>query len=506
MMVIERGIYIMTSNLFSKLELNDTLVKVTEELFFKEPTEIQTKVIPAILNNKSVIGESQTGSGKTHAFLLPLINQIEEDKNEVQYVIAVPTRELAMQIHADVQDIIKLSDKEDKWTSRLLVGGLDRERMKKQLQNHTPDIIVGTPGRILDMVKDKALSIYTAKSFVIDEADLMLDMGFLDEIDQLLVRCDKSIQTLVFSATIPEKLERFFTKYLLQPEHIKIESPVTPAGIEHKLIELRHRNPVELIENISKIINPLQDLISEINSKATEIAFELLAMLRKVAKSGPIPSMLAADTSVGRTLETVLGIKINSSKQPDYKGIELKSFRSSRTNRKTLFAQVPDWSLSKFKSSAEILNAFGYPRGDSFKLYCTVSTITRNSQGLALRLDSDIKQIIENSEKPEIGDFVVWTLDKLHKRLQEKHKETFWVEAKSTFVDGKEYFQYSLVEHTKKPISSQFDLLVDQGIITLDHLIKRNSHGKVVEKGPLFKIKPKALDLLFPPSEKYNLI
>ena len=262
---------------------------------------------------------------------------------------------------------------------------------------------------------------------------------------------------------------------------------------------------VEALLN-SKIINPLQDLISEINSKATEIAFELLAMLRKVAKSGPIPSMLAADTSVGRTLETVLGIKINSSKQPDYKGIELKSFRSSRTNRKTLFAQVPDWSLSKFKSSAEILNAFGYPRGDSFKLYCTVSTITRNSQGLALRLDSDIKQIIENSEKPEIGDFVVWTLDKLHKRLQEKHKETFWVEAKSTFVDGKEYFQYSLVEHTKKPISSQFDLLVDQGIITLDHLIKRNSHGKVVEKGPLFKIKPKALDLLFPPSEKYNLI
>lgn len=255
----------------------------------------------------------------------------------------------------------------------------------------------------------------------------------------------------------------------------------------------------------SNLANPLKELVSEINGKANEVAFELLSMLRNIASEGPIPSMVAADTSVGRTLETALGIDINSSKKPDYKGIELKSFRSSRTNRKNLFAQVPDWTLSKFKSSAEILDAFGYQREDDFKLYCTVSAITSNSQGLSLRLDSDIKQLIENSDKPEIGDFVVWTLDKLHGRLKEKHKETFWVEAESTYIDGKEYFQYSFVEHTKKPITSQFDILLDQGIITLDHLIKRNSKGKVVEKGPLFKIKPNGLDLLFPPSEKYNL-
>lgn len=262
---------------------------------------------------------------------------------------------------------------------------------------------------------------------------------------------------------------------------------------------------VEALLN-SNLVNPLKDLISEISGKASEIAFELLAMLRKVASAGPIPSMVAADTSVGRTLETALGININSSKQPDYKGIELKSFRSSRTNRKNLFAQVPEWSLSKFKSSAEILDAFGYFREEVFKLYCTVSAITRNSQGLALRLDSDIKQLVENSDKPEVGDFVIWSLTTLHNRLLEKHKETFWVEAKSTFVDGREYFQYSIVEHTKKPIKSQFAILVDQGIITLDHLIKRYSNGKIVEKGPIFKIKPKGLDLLFPPSEKYNLI
>jgi len=256
----------------------------------------------------------------------------------------------------------------------------------------------------------------------------------------------------------------------------------------------------------SNLVNPLKELVAEINGKASEIAFELLTMLREVASSGPIPSMVAADTSVGRTLETALGIDINSSKQPDYKGIELKSFRSSRTNRKNLFAQVPDWSLSKFKSSAEILDNFGYEREEDFKLYCTVSAITRNSQGLNLRIDSDIKQLIENSDKPEVGDFVVWTLDKLHNRLKSKHKETFWVEAESTRINDREHFQYKLVEHTKKPITSQFDLLIEQGIITLDHLIKRNSKRKVVEKGPLFKIKPKGIELLFPPSESYNLM
>ncbi len=261
---------------------------------------------------------------------------------------------------------------------------------------------------------------------------------------------------------------------------------------------------VKLLSDKNK--NPLKELIEEINGDANQIAFELLGMLRKIASSGPIPSIVAADTSVGRTLESLLGIDINSSKKPDYKGIELKSFRGNRSNRKNLFAQVPNWKISKFKSSAEILNSFGYERGDDFKLYCTVSAITRNSQGLKLRLDSELRYLAENSNKNDVGDFVVWTLDKLHERLQEKHKETFWVEAESIIINEKEHFLYKLVEHTRKPINSQFDILINQGIITLDHLIKRNSKGKVVEKGPLFKIKPKGINLLFPPSIKYSLL
>jgi hypothetical protein len=255
-----------------------------------------------------------------------------------------------------------------------------------------------------------------------------------------------------------------------------------------------------------EVTNPLKELIGQIKNTSNEVADELLKMLNKIAQRGLVPAMLNADTAIGRTLETLLGIDINSSKKPDYKGIELKSYRDSRGNRKNLFAQVPEWHLSKFKSSAEILDNFGYSRGEDFKLYCTVSSLVRNSQGLVLKIDGNTRQLLENSNKNNIGDFVVWGLETLHKRLLEKHNETFWIAADSKIVDGKEFFQYKKVEHTKKPIVSQFDILIEQGIITLDHLIKRKSSGSVVEKGPIFKIKPNSLDLLFPPSQTYSLI
>lgn len=262
---------------------------------------------------------------------------------------------------------------------------------------------------------------------------------------------------------------------------------------------------VEYLLSTGAESNPLQELVAEISNIAGAIANELLAKLRKIAKKGPIRSTLSADTAVGRTLEQELGVKINSSKQPDYKGIELKAFRGKRGNRKNLFAQVASWNLSKFKSSAEILDAFGYWRGKDFKLYCTVSSINVNSQGLTLKFEDTVSRLQEHSNNPGIGIFAVWSLQKLHQRLLEKHNETFWIEAKSTKEDGVEYFQFTKAEHTRKPIVSQFDILLQQGIITLDHLIKRTPDGKVVEKGPLFKIKPKALDLLFPPSKLYNL-
>ncbi len=252
--------------------------------------------------------------------------------------------------------------------------------------------------------------------------------------------------------------------------------------------------------------NPLKEIVTELSHASNIIAYELLGLLYKIAAQGPVPAMLEADTAIGRTLETLLGIQINPFQQPDYKGIELKSYRSGRGNRKSLFAQVPDWTLSKLKSSAEILDNFGYGRGEDTKLYCTVSSVTRNSQGLMLRVDNKLSQLLENSDNSVIGDFVVWRLRTLHDRLLQKHNETFWVGADTVHIDGREHFHFKTVEHTRKPIVSQFDILLEQGIITVDHLIKRVPSGKVVEKGPLFKIKPNAINLLFPPSKTYSLV
>src|SRR5699024_8005360 len=203
-------------------------------LHFETPTDIQSKIIPYILEGKSVVGQSRTGSGKTHAYLLPLFNNMTDvEEPGVKIVITAPTRELSRQINEEVKKIIHYADKTDKWTSKLLMGGTDKKRMGEKLQT-SPHIIVGTPGRILDYVKEGTLSIYNASSFVIDEADLMLDMGFINEVDQLLVRTTDDVQTLVFSATIPERLQHFFKKYLKNPMYVRVDDFISPASMTHQ--------------------------------------------------------------------------------------------------------------------------------------------------------------------------------------------------------------------------------------------------------------------------------
>lgn len=256
----------------------------------------------------------------------------------------------------------------------------------------------------------------------------------------------------------------------------------------------------------SNILNPLKELVNEINHISNEVSDELLFKLREIASKGFVPALLQADTAIGRTLEHLLGIKMNSSKTPDYKGIELKSARENKGTRKGLFGKIPNWELSKFKSRIEILDAFGYWENGIFRLYNTIRGTGRNAQGLILRTDYDLDYLIENSDRQDIGDFLVWKLQELKDALAIKHKETFWIKAESKFEDSKEYFLFKSAEHTKSPLLNQFGLLIDIGAITLDYPIKRLPDGSVIDKGCNFKLKPNALNLLFPPSQSYSLI
>jgi hypothetical protein len=233
------------------------------------------------------------------------------------------------------------------------------------------------------------------------------------------------------------------------------------------------------------------------------IANELLSKLLNLAKN-PIPAIGKGDTAVGMAIEFALGIPANSSKTPDYKGIEIKSARGKK-NRSSLFAQVAIWSQSGCKSSAAILEKYGYMRETRKKLYCTVSTQKPNSQGLHFKYSST-KDLLEEFDQHG-NQVALWTGELLRARLAEKHAETFWIKAKSEIIDGKEYFWLKSVTHTKSPTLVQLMPLIESGVITMDHLISRDdtTGQSVKEKGPLFKINEHHLNLLFPEPTLYLL-
>ncbi|OTG94231.1 MvaI/BcnI family restriction endonuclease [Acinetobacter sp. ANC 3832] len=266
-------------------------------------------------------------------------------------------------------------------------------------------------------------------------------------------------------------------------------------------------NGLLYVFNISQIdLSQQLALLQKFSAQSDAIAIELLDKLRAIAKLGPLKSIKSGDTGIGMTIEHALGISANSSKNPDYKGIELKSARKREKpgrTRYTLFTQVADWAISPLKSSADVINAYGYSRGSDSKLNCTVSTKTFNSQGLRFecRLNEDLLAEIHNVN----GDILYWTGHKLRSRLSEKHKETFWINAEPIFINGIEHFILKSIIHTKNPLINQFMQLLFDGIITMDHASHRYSDGKLKERGPLFKIHPNDLKRLFPEQKEYHL-
>lgn len=260
--------------------------------------------------------------------------------------------------------------------------------------------------------------------------------------------------------------------------------------------------------NISQIdLSQQLALLQRFSAQSDAIAIELLDKLRAIAKLGPLKSIKSGDTGIGMTIEHALGISANSSKHPDYKGIELKSAREkdkAQKTRSTIFAQVANWDISPLKSSGAIVDKYGYTRDEDLKLYCSISTKVANSQGLIFEYLEDKDLLVEKHITD--GDVLVWKGSTLRQRLIEKHKETFWIKAESVDISGIEHFILKSVIHTKNPLIGQFMPLLKDGVITMDHLIKRKSGtGSAAEKGPLFKINPKHLNLLFPEQKEYQL-
>jgi ATP-dependent RNA helicase CshB len=262
---------------FEQYNFQPFIIEAVHALGFTTPTEIQQKMFTVSRKGGSVIGQSQTGSGKTHAYLLPALNEIDPSHEEVQVVITAPTRELAQQIYHEILKITKFCPEGKEITARCFIGGTDKQRTIEKLKKQ-PHVVVGTPGRILDLVKEQALFVHTASVIVVDEADLMLDMGFINEVDQIASRMPKDLQMLVFSATIPEKLKPFLKKYMENPEHVHVNPKQTAAvNLEHNIIPLRHRNKVELLKDILTVSHPYLAIVFTNTKKRAEEVAEGLA-------------------------------------------------------------------------------------------------------------------------------------------------------------------------------------------------------------------------------------
>ena len=275
---------------FTEFKFKDYIQEALKDLNFVEATEVQEKLIPVVLSGRDLVGESKTGSGKTHTFLLPIFQQLDEEADSVQAVITAPSRELATQIYQAARQLASFSEQEIRVAN--YVGGTDKARQIGKLESSQPHIVIGTPGRIYDLVESGDLAIHKAHTFVVDEADITLDMGFLETVDRIAARLPKDLQFLVFSATIPQKLQPFLKKYLSNPvmEQIKIKTVIADT-IDNWLLSTKGRDKNAQIYEISQLLQPyLAMIFVNTKTRADELQAYLTAQGLKVAKiHGDIP-------------------------------------------------------------------------------------------------------------------------------------------------------------------------------------------------------------------------
>ena len=275
---------------FTDFKFKDYIQEALKEINFIEATEVQEKLIPIVLAGRDLVGESKTGSGKTHTFLLPIFQTLNEDSSNVEVVITAPSRELATQIYQAARQIASHCEKEIRIAN--YVGGTDKARQIDKLQIAQPHIVIGTPGRIYDLVASGDLAIHKAHTFVVDEADMTLDMGFLTTVDKIASSLPKKLQFLVFSATIPQKLQPFLKKYLSNPvmEQIKNKTVISDT-IDNWLVSTKGRDKNEQIYQLTQALQPYLAMIF-VNTKdrADDLYAFLVEKGLKVAKiHGGVP-------------------------------------------------------------------------------------------------------------------------------------------------------------------------------------------------------------------------
>ncbi len=245
---------------FKDYKLKTYLLNSLNKKSFLEPTDVQEVVIPKLLHKENVIVKSATGTGKTHAFLIPMLQSLDENDKNLQKIIISPTRELAMQLYKELTNLLDASIEVD---CRLYVGGTDREQEIKRLEKSQPQIIVGTIGKINDLaISSNILKIHQANMIIIDEADMVFEDSDIENVDKVFSKIPNNIQIGIFSATISKNLLTFLKKYLNNYELIDLSvSSFTKSSINHIFIPTKNKDKNQLLVNVLHSFTPYLVLI-----------------------------------------------------------------------------------------------------------------------------------------------------------------------------------------------------------------------------------------------------
>jgi ATP-dependent RNA helicase DeaD len=242
----------MTKSNFKDYKLSKEILKSIDILNYKSPTNVQQQVIPVALENKDILVKSQTGSGKTASFAIPVCELVDWEENKAQALILTPTRELAIQVKEDVFNIGRFK----RIKVPALYGKSPFYHQAKELKQKT-HIVVGTPGRVIDHIERRTFDIDNIKYLVIDEADEMLNMGFLEQVQEIINRLPKNRVTMLFSATMPKDIEKLAKKYMNDPTKIEIETKtLTVDRIEQDGYKVEDNRKLNLLKDITVIENP----------------------------------------------------------------------------------------------------------------------------------------------------------------------------------------------------------------------------------------------------------
>lgn len=231
---------------FEQFGLQPTVLKAIQEMGFEESTPIQEKAIPIALERRDLIGQAQTGTGKTAAFSIPLIQNIDVNSEYIVSLIMTPTRELAIQV---AEEIAKLSRFKGVRTLPIY-GGQDIVKQIRALRQK-PHVIIGTPGRLLDHINRKTIKLDKVETVILDEADEMLDMGFLDDINTILSKLPEERQTMLFSATMPPNIQKLANTFLRNPEHVSVvPKQVSAPSVDQYYMEVHERQKFEILSRL----------------------------------------------------------------------------------------------------------------------------------------------------------------------------------------------------------------------------------------------------------------